>query len=82
MTDYRESIRETLAWQQERADKRWLEENPFAAKAALDALKETVKIIDRLLRYERLSPEAVGFTSRKIGNLIKSLEELKKRMES
>lgn len=60
----------------------WLPTNKYPVKAALDALKQAGKLLEVLLKYDGLTPEAVGFTSRKVGNLIKQLENLKEKLDN
>ena len=60
----------------------WMPTNKYPVKAALDALKQSGKLLDVLLKYDGLTPEAVGFTSRKVDNLIKQLESLKEKLDN
>jgi hypothetical protein len=55
---------------------------PFPVKTALDSLKQAAKLLEILLRYDMLSPEAIGFTSRKVSNVIKLLESLKEKLDA
>lgn len=60
----------------------WREGGRYPVKVQMDCLKQSVKMLDILLRHDRLSPEAMGFTSRKVSNLIKLLEQLKEKLDA
>jgi hypothetical protein len=74
--------REMEAWEKEREEKRFPNKRPYAVKEALDTMRDTVTSLEIAMRVGMVSPEALGFTSRKVSNLIKALEALKEKMDN